>query len=99
MKWSRSGGRIAFATGGIKATPSASDHPALFDGEDLDPVVAKEDVIADHLADQSAHDGRDIGDRSRSGIARNVCHRPSSRANVTREPNATVSRSTGSGIS
>ena len=62
MKWSRSGGRIAFATGGIKATPSASDHPALFDGKDLDPVVAKEDVIADRLADQSARDGRDIGD-------------------------------------
>jgi hypothetical protein len=53
---------------GSKATPSARDHPALFDGEDLDPVVAKEDVIADRLADQSARDGRDIGDRSRSGI-------------------------------
>jgi hypothetical protein len=53
---------------GIEAIAVARDHPALFDGKDLDPVVAKEDVIAYRLADQGARDGRDIGDRSRSRI-------------------------------
>ena len=38
---------------------AVGQHPALFDGKDLDSVVAKEDVIADRLADQSARDGRD----------------------------------------
>jgi hypothetical protein len=67
-------------------------------------VVAKEDVIADRNANQSARDGRDKeidparGLASSSPTIRNVCRRPSSRANVTRKPNATVSRSTGSGI-
>jgi hypothetical protein len=63
----RRAGRIRHGRGS-KATLSASDYPALFDGKDLDPVVAKEDVIAYRLADQGARDGRDIGDRSRSRI-------------------------------
>jgi hypothetical protein len=90
---------------GIKATPSASDHPALFDGKGLDPVVAKEHVIADRLADQSARDGGDIGDRSRSGIGfilpDDPERLPSPVVAGERHPGTERdrSRSTGSGIS
>jgi hypothetical protein len=85
-------------------TGRSSKHAALFDGKDFDLVVAENGTIADRLADQRARDGRDIGDRYRSGIGfvladmRNVCRRPSSRTNVTRESNTTVWRSTGSGV-
>jgi hypothetical protein len=47
---------------------SGCEHRALFDGEDFDLVVAQHDAIADRPADQSARDGRHVGDRSRSGI-------------------------------
>jgi hypothetical protein len=49
--------RLWTAWRGIKELGSARDHPALFDGKDLDPLVAKDDAIAARLADQSARDG------------------------------------------
>ena len=85
--------------------PGGAATLSLLDRKDFDLVVAEGDAIADRLADQSARDGRDVGDRSRSGIGfilpddLECLAPPSSRANVAREPNATVWRSTGSGIS
>jgi hypothetical protein len=75
---------ITFATGGIKATAAASDHPALFDGKDLDPVVDKEDVIACRLADQSARDGR----QSRRGFSDPQFEEP----DISRKTAETLSR-------
>ena len=97
---------IAFARGTEpRRLPSASEHSALFDGKDLDLVVAKDDAIADRLADQSARDGRDVGDRSRSRIGFVLPDDPERLPPAVvagerrpSEPNATVSRSTGSGI-
>ena len=67
-------------------------------------MIAEDDAVAGRLADQSARDGRDVGDRSRSGIGF-VLTDDTERlppavvaGEGCQEPNATVSRATGSGI-
>jgi hypothetical protein len=46
----------------VIAAGQRAARPALFDGKDLDLVVAKNDAIADRCANQSARDRRDVGD-------------------------------------
>ena len=62
MKWWRSRGRIAFATGAeSRRCPSASAPPRSIRRQDLDPVVAKEDLIADRFPGRE-HDPGDTYD-------------------------------------